>query len=133
MEFKIVTKILNRESVFLTLFYTVLCPALGAALGAQSNLAYRHTSSTRFEHRGPNRTIQTDGTHPEERCRNSCGEKGAAQRRTKLAGEKRANSSTACVVAATPATNPAQRRSKASWQELVLSRLPSNIPCIHTP
>ena len=32
VEFKIVTKILNRElSVFLTLFYTVLCPALGAA------------------------------------------------------------------------------------------------------
>ena len=28
VEFKIVTKILNRESVFLTLFYTVLCPQL---------------------------------------------------------------------------------------------------------
>jgi len=62
VEFKIVTKILNRESVFLTLFYTVLCPALGAAFTSHSNLAYRHTSSTRFEHRGPNRTIQTHGT-----------------------------------------------------------------------
>ncbi len=31
VEFKIVTKILNRElSVFLTLFYTVLCPALSS-------------------------------------------------------------------------------------------------------
>ena len=43
VEFKIVTKILNRElSVFLTLFYTVLCPALSPS---RRNLAYRHTSS----------------------------------------------------------------------------------------
>ena len=42
VEFKIVTKILNRElSVFLTLFYTVLCPAPPS----RRNLAYRHTSS----------------------------------------------------------------------------------------
>ena len=89
VEFKIVTKILNREFGISDAFlYRLLTGS-----SSQGNLAYRHTSSTRFEHRGPNRTIQTDGTHPEERCRNSCGEKGAAQRRTKLAGEKRANSS----------------------------------------
>ena len=42
VEFKIVTKILNRElSVFLTLFYTVL----PSSPPSRRNLAYRHTSS----------------------------------------------------------------------------------------
>ena len=63
VEFKIVTKILNRElSVFLTLFYTVLCPALSPS---RRNLAYRHTSSsdlnTRFQ---PN---HSDGWYPSRR------------------------------------------------------------------
>jgi hypothetical protein len=75
VEFKIVTKILNREFGISDAFlYSALCPALPS----RRNLAYRHTSSSDLNS-GSNRTIQTDGTHPEERCRNSCGEKGAAQ------------------------------------------------------
>ena len=88
VEFKIVTKILNREFGISDAFYTVLA-RLGA-FTSHDNLAYRHTSSTRFEHRGPNRTIQTDGTHPEARCRNSCGREGGCpgQRRTKAGRRK---------------------------------------------
>ena len=73
--------ILNKKVSFVgvRIMYDALYSALPSQYFPLSNLAYRHTSSTRFEHRGPNRTIQTDGTHPEERCRNSCGEKGAAQ------------------------------------------------------
>ena len=86
VEFKIVTKILNRElSVFLTLFYTVLCPALSS----RRNLAYRHTSSSDLNRFQPN---HSDGWYPSRRempqlVRREGGCPG--QRRTKRAGRRK--------------------------------------------
>ena len=90
VEFKIVTKILNREFGISDAFLY----RLWTAPPSQGNLAYRHTSSSDLNEFQPN---HSDGWYPSRRempqlVRREGGCPG--QRRTKrLAGEKRANSS----------------------------------------
>lgn len=92
VEFKIVTKILNRElSVFLTLFYTVLCPALSS----RRNLAYRHTSSNDLNTEVPTEPFRRMVPIQKRDAATRAERRGLprAAQDQELAGEKRANSS----------------------------------------